>query len=147
MKMLNIRRAVLTVGTIAMLALSTGAVPNAPTTGATAQAAELAQGSGNGNGGGGGNSFNGGGGNRNGGGHHNGGGNHNGNHNGGGHHGGHVSSSFQYYHGPHHSYGHDWYYARHISFPHFYQVYYYEPVDVCFAEYYFFEGAFYCYNG
>ena len=62
-------------------------------------------------------------------------------------HWGHVPSSFHIYHGPHFSYGHDWYFYRHISFPHFYRVYHVEPVGICGSEYYFYQGAFYCYVG
>jgi hypothetical protein len=59
----------------------------------------------------------------------------------------HIPYNFHLYHGPHFSYGWDWYFYRHISYPWLYQVFPFEPVGVCFTEYYFFEGAFYCFAG
>lgn len=64
-----------------------------------------------------------------------------------GHHLQHVPSTLRFYNGAFFDYGYDWYFSRHVSFPWLYQVYEYEPVAVCFSEYYFFEGAFYCFIG
>jgi hypothetical protein len=67
-----------------------------------------------------------------------------------GHHGGHwrhVHHSYHFFYGPLYRYPAEWYYWRHIRFPHLYVVYTYEPVDVCFTEYYFYGGVFYCFAG
>jgi hypothetical protein len=65
----------------------------------------------------------------------------------GGNHWNRVPSSYQNYFGPRYTYSQDWYYYRHISFPDLYQVVYEEPAEGAFAEYYFYEGAFYCFVG
>ncbi len=59
----------------------------------------------------------------------------------------HVHESYRYFYGPRYQYDYEWYFYRHISFPWLYVSYDYEPVDVCFSEYYFYEGVFYCFVG
>jgi hypothetical protein len=124
MKLLAIRRAAVSVSAVAVLALSTGWFPGLPSEPPVAEAATLA--------------------------HHR-------------HHGGpgpvgvqraqvvrhltHVPSNFHIYHGPHFRYDYNWYLHRHISAPWLYATYHFEPANVCFTEYYFFEGVFYCFVG
>jgi hypothetical protein len=65
----------------------------------------------------------------------------------GGSHWSRVPSSFQFYYGPRYTYSHDWYFYRHISFPELYRVVYEEPGEGEYAEYYFYDGAWYCFIG
>ena len=58
-----------------------------------------------------------------------------------------VPSSFQHYYGPRYNYSQDWYFHRHISFPELYRVVYEEPGEGDYAEWYFYDGAFYCFIG
>ena len=149
MQFITIRRAAVTLGAVAALALGTGLVPAADGSAPRAQAAELAQHGGGHQGGG--NMSNGhqGGGNNGGGqqgGGHQGGGNMGGGHQGGGNNGG-GFGGHQYHmaHGFSHQY---WGWGFHRSYPQYYVTYYYEPVSVC--ETYYFDdddGAWYCFIG
>jgi hypothetical protein len=58
-----------------------------------------------------------------------------------------VQPSYQYYYGPTYTYDYDWYFSRHISFPWLYQISNEEPAEGLFAEYYFYEGVYYCFVG
>jgi hypothetical protein len=137
MQLFSIRRAAVTLGAVAALAIGTGIVPSMTGHASTAQAAELSQHGGGHQGGGNQGGHNGG---NNGGGHMGG----QGGHNGGGHqsfggHRFHSSSSFS------HTY---WGWGFHRTYPQYYVTYYYEPVSVC-ENYYFDDddGAWYCFTG
>ena len=133
-KVFSIRRAVLALGTAAVLALSTGVVPSPMSSAPSAQAAELARGGHHGGGHHGGHH----GGHR--GGHHR---DHHGGHHGGGHHGGFHGGHHGGFHGSgHHSF---WGHGYHIYYPHLYRYYDYEPT-FC-TQYYPFEGGWYCFTG
>jgi hypothetical protein len=135
MQLFSIRRAAVTLGAVAALALGTGIVPSMTGHASTAQAAELGQ-HGGGHGGGG----------HQGGGH---GGNNGGGHMGGGHNGGgHQSFGGHRFHSSH-SFSHSfWGWGFHRTYPQYYVTYYYEPVSVC-ENYYFDDGdgAWYCFVG
>ena len=138
MQFIAIRRAAVTLGAVAALALGTGLVPAADGSAPRAQAAELAQHGGGHQGGGNMGGHQGGGNN---GGGHQGGGNMGGGHNGGGF-GGHQ---YHMANGFHNQY---WGWGYHRFYPQYYVAYYYEPVNVC--ETYYFDdddGAWYCFVG
>ncbi|HZU06943.1 MAG TPA: hypothetical protein VFB73_13335 [Chloroflexota bacterium] len=120
---MSIRQRITTLGAVAILALAAGWAPGSPVGPPTAAATELARPS-----------------------------DHHSDHQRGHHprHSGrwsHVHHSYRYFHGPLHVYPAEWYYWRHIRFPYLYVVYTYEPADVCFTEYYFYDGVFYCFVG
>jgi hypothetical protein len=131
MRLFSIKRAVVTIGAVAALAVGTGALPGAAGSTPTAQAAELAQPAAGPHGPGG--QMNGS--------HMNSG--HNGIHlNGGGNWNGHRSF---FRPGFSHNY---WGWGYHRFYPQYYTTYVYEPVNVCSA-YYFDDddGVWYCFTG
>ena len=59
----------------------------------------------------------------------------------------HVPAAYRYFSSATFAYSYDWYFYRHISYPSLYRTYVQEPVGICFSEYYFYGGVYYCYVG